>query len=298
MQYQSPKAVIGRLDLELLMAFVTIVECGSFTRAAQRLNLTQSAVSMQIKRLEDRVGRRLLYRHGRRLEMTEPGQLLHKYARRIVDLEEDARVQLSMPPLAGSIKIGVPEWFAGFKLQRLLAEFTRTHPDVHLVMRADASRELRDAVEAGQLDLALAIVEPHSNAPAPAYRERLQWVVGAGRPLDVTGEMPVALFDPPCPYRALAMEGLKTCGWRGREVFTSASVASVRTAVEIGLGISVFPESAVCRGLRVLSDSEGFPPLPDTQLGIYKSPHIAETPAVHLCAYLEKSLEGEATTSR
>ncbi|RDD62570.1 LysR family transcriptional regulator [Ferruginivarius sediminum] len=290
MDSAARNAIIGRLDLELLMALVAIVDAGSFKQAARRLNLTQSAISMQIKRLEDRVGQRLLSRHGRQVELTEAGRILHKYARTIVDLEEEARMQLAMPPLSGRVRIGLPEWFAGRRLQALLAQFTRAHPGVHLAMRADASSELREAVSAGTLDLALGIIESVDNAPPAVYQEQLVWVVGEERALEINEDMPVALFDPPCPYRELAMEGLERCGWRGHEVFTSASVASVRTAVETGLGISVFPESAVRPGLRVLTNAEGFPELPMTTLGIYKSSRISDTPADHLCSYLEKAL--------
>lgn len=295
MSVDARSQIVGRLDLELLTAFVTIVDCGSFKRAAAELNLTQSGVSMQMKRLEERVGRRLLHRHGRQIELTEDGRMLYRYARRIVDLSEEARTQLSMPVLSGSVRVGLPEWFAGHRLQRLLGQFTRVHPEVRVVMRADVSSELRRAVQEGKLDLALGVVDQVKDAPTPVYREPLVWVVGDERMLDVREEMPLALFDPPCPYREIAMDGLARCGWRGREVFTSTSLASVRTAVETGLGISVFPESAVRPGLRTLGPAEGFPDLPETRLGIYKAPRILSAPAAHLCNYLEEALHGTAS---
>jgi DNA-binding transcriptional LysR family regulator len=295
MNQRTSSSIVGRLDLELLIALVAIIESGSFKQAARRLNLTQSGVSMQIKRLEDRVGQQLLRRHGRQVQMTEAGHILHKYARTIVELEQEARTQLSMPALSGRVRVGLPEWFAGRRLQSLLAQFTRAHPDVHLVMRADTSAELRNALAEGNLDLAVGIIDEQDGSLAPVYQENLVWVVGEEHTLEVSEEMPVALFDPPCPYRELAMEGLAECGWRGHEVFTSGSVASVRTAVEIGLGISVFPESAVRPGLRVLSQTEGFPELPKTRLGIYRSPHIAGTPSEHLCIYLDESLRSEGS---
>lgn len=283
------RTVAGRLDLELLIGFVAIVDAGSFKQAAAQLNLTQPAISMQIKRLEDRVGCRLLCRSSRASTLTPDGQRLYGYARRIVSLEREARLELSQSRFAGPVRIGVPEWFTGDKLQTALAQFKQGHPDVHFWMEVDTSAALRDAVAAGRLDLALAINE--SQRENPVHSEPLQWVVGTEQALDVSSDMPLALFDPPCPYRELAIDGLERCGWRGREVFTSASVASVRTAVKSGLGISIFPESAVRGNLRVLTRDEGFPELPATSLTIYNAPHIASTAADQLSQYLNEALQ-------
>lgn len=286
--------MIGRLDLELLTAFVAIVECGSFTRAAEQLNRTQSGVSMQIKRLEERVGRQLLHRHSRDLALTEDGRTLFNYARRIVDLEEEARARLSGPPLSGEVRIGLPEWFADKRLQRLLAQFTRAHPNIHLTVRTDASSNLRAATRSGELDLALAIFEPGKPNSEVLYREPLSWVVGEEFVLDVNECMPLALFEPPCPYREIATERLEAAGWQWREVLTSASVASVQTAVETGLGISVIPRSAITARMRVLGPDDGFAELPDTELGIHVTPRMQSLPASHLAACLEEALRGPA----
>lgn len=288
---------IGRLDLELLTAFVTIVDCGGLDLAADELHLTQSGISMQMKRLEDRVGRRLLQRDARRIALSEEGRILYRYASHIVALAEEARAHLSaangVP--SGPVRLGLPEWLTDDALQRLLRRFARAYPLVQVVTHVDASAGLRRGVSEGRLDLALGIVDEVRNAPPPLYCEPLVWVVGDERTLDVGREVPLALFGSPCPYRRIAMDGVAHCGWRGREVFTSTSVATVRTAVETGFGISVFPQSAVRPGLRTLTSSEGLPDLPETRLGIYKAPRILGTPAAHLCDHLEETLSRRRT---
>lgn len=281
---------VGRLDLELLSAFVAIVECGGFSRAASRLNRTQSAVSMQIKRLEERVGRRLLNRSAHGVSLTEEGRVLFDYAEKILDLNEQARMHFAAPELEGNVRLGLPEWFAGKRLQNLLARFSRAHPRVRLSVRVGPSSDLRDFLQLGTLDLALAIAET-PDVPRAVYREPLCWVVGRDVTPNVHDEMPLALFDPPCPYREITKQRLGKAGWQWRETFTSSSVASVRVAVEAGLGISVFPQSAVTSDLAVLGPRDGFPTLPETELAIYTAPRLASTPALHLREYLEEIVQ-------
>ena len=281
---------IGRLDTELLSAFVAVVDCGGFTPAAQRLGLTQSGVSMQIKRLEDRVGRRLLERSGAKPQPTPDGWMLLDYARRITDLAEQARMRLAEPGLSGTVTVGLPEWFSGTRLQRLVARFARAHPHVRLRTQVGASSLLRPMVKRGELDVALALIGPGEPAET-VHKEPLRWVVGRQEAPEIGEELPLALFEPPCPYRELALTRLTASGARVREVFTSTSVASIQAAVEAGLAVSVFPESAIGSTLAVLSPSEGFPDLPDSELAIYRAPGLDSLPAERLSAYLEEALE-------
>jgi len=286
-------AGVGRLDVELLTGFVAVVEERSIKLAARRLGLTPSAVSMQLRRLEDRVARPLLDRGGSAITLTEDGHVLLGYARRILDLMDEARMKLSTPPLAGSIEVGLPEWLADSRLQGLFARFARCHPDLRLSVRTDPSWVLKSALEAGEIDLALAIIDPAERHKVDVvYRESLVWVVGTvGEALEVRDELPLVLFDPPCAFRGVVMEGLSRCGWVGREVFTSKSVAQVQLAVQAGLGLSVLPETAVSPGMRVLGPREGFPELPDTDLGIYGKLGGESDPARTLRNYIKECLQ-------
>jgi DNA-binding transcriptional LysR family regulator len=290
MEVCMTRHTIGRLDTELLSAFVAVVDCGGFTPAAQRLGVTQSGVSMQIKRLEQRVGRSLLERSANPPQPTGDGRMLLDYARRITDLAEQARMRLAEPSLSGTVRVGLPEWFAGARMQRLVARFARAHPNVRLHTFVGASSNLRPMVKRGELEVALAIQGPNDTAEA-VQADQLHWVVGKRETPEIGEELPLALFEPPCPYRDIALNRLTAAGARVREVFTSTSVASMRAAVEAGLAVSVFPESAIGEGLAVLDPSEGFPPLPVSHLAVYRAPMLDSGPALSLANYLEDTME-------
>jgi len=262
---------VQALDLTLLATFVAIVETGSFSRAAERVARGQSAVSMQMRKLEDRLETRLLDRNAHTVALTDDGHRLFPYAKSIVEMNEEARAVMSGRGASGELRVGVPEWFTDARLNGILSRFMRAHPNVHLKIRADASSKLHSALDAGELDWALAIMDPADDPAQAVHSERLLWVVGRNHAPRIGDEMPLALFDPPCPYRGIAIRELERFHWSWRETFTSSSVPSVRNAVEARMGLSVFPESAVTDGLRVLGDNDGFPRLPNTRLAIYEN---------------------------
>src|ERR1700687_4100529 len=143
------------LDLELLRSFVSVVDSGGFTRAGERVHRTQSTVSQQIKRLEDDVGQPLLNRTAKDVTPTEAGERLLSYARRLLALAEEARDVMTRPGNEGAVRLGVPEDFAAYRLAKLLAAFSRSHPGLRLDVRADQSTYLKRDLERGDLDLAL-----------------------------------------------------------------------------------------------------------------------------------------------
>jgi len=264
--------MIQKLDFAVLSAFVTVVETQSFQSAARELGRTPSAVSMQIRKLEDRFGQSMLDRKGNGVELTLAGERLFPYAKSLVEQAAEAGTALEAPTLSGEVRLGLPEWFATTRLQALIARFMRAHPNVRLKIQADASSALYSAVRSDELDMALAIVDDIWDQRSTVYSERLCWVAGHHQPLRIGDDIPLALFDAPCPYRSVAMRSLHANDWSWRETFTSSSVSTVRNAVKAGLGLSVFPESAVTEDLRVLGESDGFPALPNTDLGIYEQP--------------------------
>src|ERR1700738_1048081 len=141
--------------LELLRSFVSVVDPGGFTRAGERVHRTQSTVSQQIKRLEEDVGQPLLNRTAKDVTPTEAGERLLSYARRLLSLAEEARDVVTRPGNEGAVRLGVPEDFAAYRLTKLLAAFSRSHPTLRLDVRADQSANLKRDLERGELDLAL-----------------------------------------------------------------------------------------------------------------------------------------------
>src|ERR1700755_1983103 len=143
------------LDLDLLRSFVSVVDSGGFTRAGERVHPPQSTCSQQIKRLEDDLGQPLLIRNGKDVTPTEAGERLLSYARRLLSLAEGARDVVARPGHGGAVRRGVPEDFPAFRLAKLLAAFSRSHPALRLDVRADQSANLKRELERGELDLAL-----------------------------------------------------------------------------------------------------------------------------------------------
>ena len=143
------------MDIELLRSFVSVVDAGGFTRAGERVHRTQSTVSQQIKRLEDMLGRPLLERNGKQATLTEEGERLISYARRILALEQEARDVVARPVVDGVVRLGIPEDFAAYRLPELLYDFKLARPTLRLDVRCGLSATLQRALDAGELDLAL-----------------------------------------------------------------------------------------------------------------------------------------------
>ena len=179
------------LDLELLRSFVSVVDAGGFTRAGERVHRTQSTVSQQIKRLEDDVGQPLLNRSGKDVTPTEAGERLLSYARRLLALAEEARDVVARPESEGAVRLGVPEDFAAYRLAKLLAAFSRSHPGLRLDVRADQSANLKRELERGELDLALFKRAAGEKGGIAVWPERVHWVTSKSHPRDTrTGSVP------------------------------------------------------------------------------------------------------------
>ena len=182
-------------DLELLRSFVSVVDAGGFTRAGERVHRTQSTVSQQIKRLEEDVGQPLLIRSGKDVTPTEAGERLLSYARRLLALAEEARDVVARPGNEGAIRLGVPEDFAAYRLAKLLAAFSRSHPALRLDVRADQSVNLKRDLERGELDLALFKRAAGEKGGIAMWPERVHWVTSKTHPRDTApGSVPLIGF--------------------------------------------------------------------------------------------------------
>jgi DNA-binding transcriptional LysR family regulator len=242
------------LDLELLRSFVSVVDAGGFTRAGERVHRTQSTVSQQIKRLEDDVGQPLLNRNGKDVTPTEAGERLLSYARRLLALAEEARDVVARPESEGAVRLGVPEDFAAYRLAKLLAAFSRSHPGLRLDVRADQSANLKRELERGELDLAL--------FKRAAGRKGLHRDVAGARalghqqnhPRDVrTGSVPLIGFPSGCLYRAGAIHALESAGRSWHMAYTSSNLSGIQAAVAAGMGLSILSEMAIQAEHRVLT---------------------------------------------
>jgi DNA-binding transcriptional LysR family regulator len=291
------------LDIDQLRTFVAIAETGSFTRAAEVVHKTQSAVSMQMKRLEERIGKAIFERDGRASKLTEEGERLLDYARRIVRLNAEAMSSVGGPGLSGGVRLGVPDDYAERYLPEIMARFARSHPDVELTVQCEPTIELVELIDRGDLDLAI-VTHDAANRPSEVIRrERMLWVSSSRHAVHTEEPLPLALTKPisrerECPWRRAALPSLEESGKAYRVLYTSRNSAALSAAVLAGLAVSVFPESALRPGMRVLGPADGFPALPSFDIGLLRNPHessdLADALAVHIVQGLDNLADAEA----
>ena len=271
------------LDLDLLRSFVSVVDTGGFTRAGERVHRTQSTVSQQIKRLEELVGLPLLNRTGKEATPTEEGERLLAYSRRILALEQEARDVIAQPSGGGVMRLGIPEDFAAYRLTELLAEFARSRPGLRLDVRSGRGTQMRQALERGELDLALFKREAGEAGGIAAWPERLHWVTSRTHPLAFTRDpLPLVAFDQGCLYRNRMIHAAEVAGRGWYVAYTSPNLAGIQAAVSAGLGVSILPEIAILPDHRELRPADGFPPITDTEVALVAA--AGASPATHRLA--------------
>lgn len=280
------------IDPDLLRTFVTVVECGGFSQAAERLLRGQSAVSLQIKRLEERLGVRLLDRNPRHMALTSDGELILDHARRILSLNDELVARIREPELAGVVRLGAPEDFATSHLPDVLARFARSYPRVALEVTCELTLELLDRFQAGGLDIALVKREPSGvTGGIRVWREPLVWVGGHAAVAGAADTLPLVVSPRPCVYRKRATDALDARGWPWRIAYTCGSLAGNHAAVRAGLGLTVLPKDMVPADLTVLNDEAlGLPVLADTEIALIEAPQLSP-PALRLRDYIVRAME-------
>ena len=282
------------LDIDQLRTFVAIAETGSFTRAAEVVHKTQSAVSMQMKRLEERLGRPIFERDGRASKLTDEGERLLDYARRIVKLNAEALSTVAHASLTGRVRLGVPDDYAERYLPEIMARFSRSHPEVELTVLCEPTTELVERIDTGVLDLAI-ITHTDANRPCEVIRrERILWVSSSRHATHLEEPLPLALGRSTCAWRRAAIERMQEIGRPHRILYTSGNAGAVGAAVLAGLAVSVFPESGLRPGLRVLVPGDGFPALPAFEIGLIRNRHESSTLADALATHIVQGLDNLA----
>lgn len=250
----------------LLQTFVAIVESGSFTGAAKRIHRTQSAVSMQIKRLEDLLGQPLFERSARNVRLTGEGEAFFDHARRILREYKTAMASFDSAPIEGEISIGMPDDYASSFLPRILASFTRVYDRVRLNIICEPSRQLMHHISDGSVDVALLTEGEASAGGTVVHREPLVWVTSTHHLAHEQDPVPLAVFHSGDVFRRHAIEQLEAFGRHGRIIVGSLSFAGIDAAVESGIAIAPVFKNSVRPGMRILTSKDGFPDLP--KLGI------------------------------
>lgn len=232
------------LDPRLLRSFAAIADTGSFTQAADRLNMTQSTISQQLGRLEAAVGSPLVDRAARPVRLTALGERLLGYARRMLELQREAEAMLGDPAGTASLRIGVPEDIVSRPMAKVFAAFAERHRDVRLDVVAGLSRDLTRRFRAGEFDI-IVVKEP---LPSPdrraSYPEALGWFEGEGAPSSWPDPLPLVTFPPGGLYREAMFERIEREQHAWYVAFSGNSLHSVLTAVEAGLGLAILPAAS------------------------------------------------------
>ena len=267
-------AVRTNLDMDVLRTFVTGFEIGNFARAAERLGRSQSAVSTQLRKLEEQVGQPLVQKSGRGLSLTTAGESLFGYAKRLLELNDEAVDRLRGADVEGWARLGLPQDFAESWLPSVLNRFSRAHQKVRVEVQVDRNVHLVEKTLKGELDVAL-VWGDGSDAPHAKHLADLpmRWI---GRPdwpgvASLGGEpVPFASFAAPCDFRSAAVAALDHDGLPWRLVFTSPSLSGLWAAAEGGLGVTVRTTIAMPKSLVALDPStSGLPELPTVPLAVH-----------------------------
>lgn len=251
-----------KLDVESLRALKAVVDTGTFTEAASRLGMTQSAVSWKIKRLEERVGLELVKR-GSEIEATADGRDLLLYGERMLDAHDEAVELLSRSDLSGVVRLGTNEDLRGGELADVLARFGRMYPQINLDVRVQLSGVVGEWLDDGEVDLAVVQIEAGDVRPDDVvlWSEPLTWVHGFEARFDARDEIPVVSFGPGLVYLDAAEESLKRGGLRWRTVLECPMLSGVQAAVEAGLGVAALNTRNIT-GSMIRWDRHGDHPLP------------------------------------
>jgi DNA-binding transcriptional LysR family regulator len=267
------------LDTVVLRTLVSAMDLGGFGRAAEKLGRTQSAVSQQMQRLEEQVGEPLFRKQGRALTLTAAGEVMLGYARRMLELNDEAVTAVKGLAVAGAVRLGLPQDFAETGLPIVLARFARAHPGVRVEVRVDRNVVLLEQLARGQLDLALVFGSADVGESTQVAELPMVWIGPGDFSRSRKEALPLVLFEPPCLFRQAGLAALDKAGIAWRISFSSVSLAGLWAAVGAGLGLTIRTPEGVPRHLRVLDKSHRLPRLATVDLRLHAASR-SPTPAV------------------
>jgi DNA-binding transcriptional LysR family regulator len=267
------------LDSDLLRAFVAVAEAGNVTRAADRMGRTQSAVSMQIRKLEDQIGDALFKRGSRGVWLTRKGESLIANARRIVSLLDETAASLRSVPLDGPVRIGIPEEYGVPVLAKALSEFAKQHPRVEITVRFATSLAQVAALNAGDLDLAVVFEWDNFSGSEILMIDPTVWVTSLFDLRHEERPLPIAVYQNSGWCRDFALKSLEHLGIDYRVAYLSDTSSGMRLAATSGLAIAPVARSNIPAGCRELTVADGFSAIDAAHVVLRRAPG-ASAPAI------------------
>jgi len=282
--------MIPNLDVDLLKTFLAIADTGSFTRAAEEVHKTQSAISMQMKRLEELLGIPLFAKDGRMSRFTPDGERLVDYARRIVSFNDEVVASFTKPELTGTIRFGTPDDYAERFLPEILARFARTHPLITVDVDCLGSGELFTRVKRSEMDLALVTHGCDIVTEEPVRREQLVWVTSMRHCAHMAEVLPLAVSHAGCEWRSKVLKSLDKQQRKYRVAYSTPNSNAVNAAVMQGLAVGAMPELCVRPGMRIRTEKDGFPALGSFDIGLVRKPGKSNKAIDALARHVSESL--------
>jgi DNA-binding transcriptional LysR family regulator len=291
------RVMIPNLDIDQLKTFLAIADSGSFTRAADDVGKTQSAVSMQMKRLEENLGRSLFQRDGRGSRFTREGESFVEHARRIVALNDEIVAGFTQPALTGTVHFGTPDDYADIFLPEVLARFARSHPHVTVDVECLPSDRLNEKIKRGDIDIALATFCGRENEGEIVRTEELVWVTSARHSTHALETLPLATADASCTWRMISTKALDKIGRKYRVTYTSPNRTTIDAVVMQGLAVAAMAEICVRPGMRILRAADGFPPLGHFGIGLLRKSGLATAATEALACHIRESFGADRSKS-
>jgi len=258
------------LPTDLLRTFITVIEVKSHTRAADLLNRSQPAVSLQIKRLEDLVGYKLIRQKGRTMHVSEKGEALAMHARQILRLNDMAMGLFERPDADSDLRIGLPLDYGVRMLQTEVTGLLRENPALRLTINCDLSQNLHNALLRDELDIIVALYQGGDpQFLVQRWREQPVWVRAESIRPDHFEELPLVAHPAGCVYRQRMTDALRSTEQTWRVVFSSPNIDAVQDAVRDGLGFTCLTSPTTQQGMRLVTADDGLPPLEALRIGLF-----------------------------
>jgi DNA-binding transcriptional LysR family regulator len=281
---------VRNLDLVMLRAFATVADRGSMTRAAETLNLTQGAVSQQIRRLEDQLGAELFHRHDKGVRLTRAGEDLLSPVRRLLAGHDELCADLFGGRVEGRVRLGVPYDLAAAVVGPVLKPFAEAHPRVELSLVCGASPELLDGLARRRLDLALVEESLEASGGERLRVERMVWVGAPGGLAPARRPIPLATVAERCAFRTAMSEALATAGLSAVTVFDNAGLEASLAAVRADLAVTAWLASLAPSDLLVLGPASGLPELPAVAINLRLAPGDVPRAAAELARQIRSRM--------
>jgi DNA-binding transcriptional LysR family regulator len=276
----------------MLRCFVEVARTGSFTKAGNNIGLTQSGVSVKIRRLEERLDTLVFNRTSKSLSLTMDGELLMDYAGRLLSVHDEAVSRLTNPKASGNLRVGLIDYFLPELLPPILTKFRQQYPNIHLEVHTDVGINLFPLYQKGELDLVVAGKDSYRGPCRVLMQEPLVWVMGHDGELPHEGDaMNLVLLPSPCSFRKIATDKLEKEGVKWEVLFTGTSIGSIQAAVQAGMGLSVLPAGAVREGLKKVPSSLGLPELPNYSIVLITDEEKPNDAKDVFISYLEAEID-------